>query len=572
MSITFQLPRSTRRRDYDAVAAQTVFGPTDWLVFDAADIRVRVKAAGGTRFVTQTAGFAVSLSASPAGFATVTFAAGRSAGETVRVEGARVHPRITDVTRAGAVRTALMERELDTAATVLQELRRDATESTETLEEIEGDVADAVAAAQQASGDATAAAAAATVAADAVIAMQDQVEGAAQKSANLSDLGSAVTARSNLGLGDSATRGVGTAAGTVAAGDDGRIIGAAQKAANLSDIASPSSARGNLGLGNSATRNVGNAVNTVAAGDDARIVNALSKTGDVAAGRFVFQRVSGSGSTFSPDLEQNVSESFSAGGGFYIPFAILSTKTGGSGHREALHVEQRSSASAAGEFVVAVTGIGRITAGSGSAFGINGVGWADASGAADAEVGGGEFNTDVRRSIARKVAVQIVDVATSTFSGTVYDAGLMIAKQPGAVGFSCGIQFGDATQFPVFAGGRIISVSGSVPVLAAGIDLQNMANPTIAAFVAPPGSNGLAFGGGFGGGLIRSGTGTGGGILTFSNGLTQLNTPLQATGYQSRSGLSGGFSGNYINLFWNSATSKVDLYVDNTKIGAITTA
>lgn len=125
MSVQYPLPRSIRQTDFVATDGQSVFGPVPWLAFDLDDVRVRARSGVGQRWVTLTSGFTVSLSASPAGFASATFAVGQVAGRHIRIEGARTHARITDVTRGSALVTPAMERELDKMSTVLQELRRD---------------------------------------------------------------------------------------------------------------------------------------------------------------------------------------------------------------------------------------------------------------------------------------------------------------------------------------------------------------------------------------------------------------------------------------------------------------
>jgi hypothetical protein len=52
---------------------------------------------------------------------------------------------------------------------------------------------------------------------------------------------------SDLALGDAAALDVGTTSGTVAAGNDSRLVGAAQKSANLSDLTNPATARTAIG-------------------------------------------------------------------------------------------------------------------------------------------------------------------------------------------------------------------------------------------------------------------------------------------------------------------------------------
>jgi hypothetical protein len=123
MSVTYPLPRSIRRKDFIATAGQTVFGPvSDFQVIDPLDVRVSVLQAG--RWVVVTVGVNVTIASVP-GAPIATFALGRQAGDRVRIEGGRTHPRLTDVTRAGSIVSAAFERELDAQTITLQELRRD---------------------------------------------------------------------------------------------------------------------------------------------------------------------------------------------------------------------------------------------------------------------------------------------------------------------------------------------------------------------------------------------------------------------------------------------------------------
>ena len=120
------------------------------------------------------------------------------------------------------------------------------------------------------------------VGADAAGAAAAATAAAAQKAANLSDLASASTARTNLNLGTAALAAAGDfdAAGAAAAATST----AAQRASNLSDLASASTARTNLGLGTAAT------ADKVAAGSagvldatDATTTNARTPTSHAAS-------------------------------------------------------------------------------------------------------------------------------------------------------------------------------------------------------------------------------------------------------------------------------------------------
>lgn len=125
MSTAFPIPRSDRRVDLTATAAQTVF-TFPYPVLENQDVGVARKAVGGTQFVVLTYGVDYTVAGAPSSTsATVTLTTPATAGQVYRLTGARVPSRSTSLAPYGAAYRSALETELDNVTLVLQELRRD---------------------------------------------------------------------------------------------------------------------------------------------------------------------------------------------------------------------------------------------------------------------------------------------------------------------------------------------------------------------------------------------------------------------------------------------------------------
>ncbi len=357
---------------------------------------------------------------------------------------------------------------------------------------------------------------------------------AAQSNA-ISSAASDATSKANTAQSNAISTAASDATSKASAAQSNAIAASLQRSSNLSDLGNAGTARTNLGLGGAATLSVGTAAGTVAAGNDARLNGALPTVQ-------ILPAATQTGSFATALFNQQFSEQYTAGAGFAIGHALLMTRTGGTGHREAVHVEMISNATPAGFFNVGGNFIGHLTGGSGSCFGLNAVGWVDAGIASTAECSAFEANTVVKAACNRKTGIQIVDSDGSTASGTVFDAGLLLATNGTGIGYSIGIQFGagaytDGRDLGILANGTLIGVKATSKTLRAGLDLAGVTNWGIAPILLNAGGGkGLAFGGDLGGGAVLTDTTANGHRLRFAN----AQTVLQNSGGGNIVGISDG--------------------------------
>ncbi|MDE0921518.1 hypothetical protein [Aurantimonas coralicida] len=123
MTNPYPLPRETRETSVISGDGRATYGPLNFKIWDGVDVVAFVsREAGGFAFEAVTV---EKTSAQPLDDFSVTFTPALQAGDLAFVQAKRVHERLTDVIRGGALSGAALEAELSRQGTVLQELRRD---------------------------------------------------------------------------------------------------------------------------------------------------------------------------------------------------------------------------------------------------------------------------------------------------------------------------------------------------------------------------------------------------------------------------------------------------------------
>jgi hypothetical protein len=242
----------------------------------------------------------------------------------------------------------------------------------------------------------------------------------------------------------------------------------------------------------------------------------------VKAGAAVIEKAA-TGSVPAETLRMVVNDTQDLGEAFLLGASFEIARVGGSGHREAATARVTADGAAPGEFLVGFHGNAHVRTGAGNVCGLNGYAWVDQGAEGSAEAVGAEMNTDVRRDVVRKVGLHVIDAATSTGCGTREDAGVVVAAQVGAAGYSVGLKFGaNGGTFGVRQGGTVIYAEGSASGLRAGLDLSAVQSWSHAPVLLRPGVKGISWGAAKEGGAVVSETVQDGGELVFGKGKTVL--------------------------------------------------
>lgn len=295
----------------------------------------------------------------------------------------------------------------------------------------------------------------------------------------------------------------------------------------------------------------------------------------------------------------NLTDTLAVGAGtWYVPFYVADTfdASVGSGNRQPLVCAQTVNNGVGNSFYVGAQFNATLNSGVGACLGINPYVLIAAAAGTGAEAVSAEFDLDVRANVTRKIGVQIVDIATSTGTGTIgLDAGLMIARGSGAAGWVNGIQFGEQISNSPVAGSNGVKSTGTVLKVWPGSGVTGQADFTNGidftglsilnnAFASPGfavNGQGIISFGGSGAELYADTTNIHGNLPTgngaFEWGLNNGNVIATLTaagifnplsGYATQHGSTGGLDpGHVFNMSWGSGP--MHLWVDNLDLGAI---
>lgn len=132
MTTPYPLPRSTRETEWLRGDGRSTYGDFDFKIFDLEDVQVRLRVVGDDIFEIATV-TVTKTSGAPFDTFTVTFPFPINGDREYQVRGVRLHERTSDLFRGGTLKSLEVEKETSKGGVVLQEVRRDVSESSASI-------------------------------------------------------------------------------------------------------------------------------------------------------------------------------------------------------------------------------------------------------------------------------------------------------------------------------------------------------------------------------------------------------------------------------------------------------